>query len=339
MKRTLLAFGLALVLLTGVIALAQAQEGPVDQTLGIPNPPSYPAVDVVPGSAPLAGGGVQLILDDFNRADGPIGPDWTVHDGYFNVVNNAAQGGSFARATFIGAPGDGNAAEADIEVVGTSLQYTGLLLNYGAGNTNLFLKVQQQGASGNFEYGACYTGNNGGAFGLGFFPLDQQFATAHMAATRVGSTVTIEFTNVDGGTKPDQTYVCTGAPAPEGTGIGILGYGGIARLDNFGLPGAAELHVGGIKGHFVGNQLRANVLVLDQTDAPVAGVDVLAKFIAPGWPRPYQGIKTTNAYGMARFPWSSPLSGDWKICVEDLAKSGYTYDPGSNVITCKEWFH
>jgi hypothetical protein len=44
------------------------------------------------------------------------------------------------------------------------------------------------------------------------------------------------FTNIDDGAQPGQTYVCSGAPPSEGSGVGIVGYVGIARLDNFSLP-------------------------------------------------------------------------------------------------------
>lgn len=132
----------------------------------------------------------------------------------------------------------GDVAEGDVQAVGTSLQYTGLVLNGDGVNPNAphpFLKVQQQNASGNFEYAACYLGNNGsaGTFGLGFFALSQPFNTAHMRASRVGSTVTIDFTNVNGGALPNQTYVCNGAPTPPGGNIGTLGYANIAKIDNF----------------------------------------------------------------------------------------------------------
>lgn len=132
----------------------------------------------------------------------------------------------------------GDVAEADIRAVGTSLQYTGLVLNgdgVNAGSPHPFLKVQQQGATGSFEYAGCYLGNNGsaGTFGLGFFALSQPFNSAHMRASRVSSTVTIEFTNVNGGSLPDQTYTCAGAPAAPGDKIGVLGYANIAKIDNF----------------------------------------------------------------------------------------------------------
>jgi len=128
----------------------------------------------------------------------------------------------------------GDQAEGDVKVTGTALDYTGVLLNVGAGSTNLFLKVQNQDADNLFEYGACYTGNNSGSFGLGFFALSTPFNNAHMQAVRSGNTVTINFTNVDGGSKANQQYVCSNAPAAEGSSIGVHGYGGVsATIDNF----------------------------------------------------------------------------------------------------------
>ena len=46
---------------------------------------------------------VTGLLDDFNRADGPIGASWTDQAGQFFVASNAAWGGSTALATFDGA--------------------------------------------------------------------------------------------------------------------------------------------------------------------------------------------------------------------------------------------
>lgn len=217
------------VLLTVCVQPAMAD---VDETLGKAAPGITP---IIAGPPVPYGATAAVVLDDFNRPDGPIGPNWTVHNGYFNVSSNAVVGGGApGRATFNGAAGDGNVAEADVAVNGTSVQYTGLLLNYGAGVNNLFLKVQQQNGAGTFDHAAFYTGDgNSGSFGPGFFTLSSPFSTAHMKATRVGNEVTLEFTNIDGGAQPPQTYVGSGAPAVEGTGIGIVGYDGYARLDNF----------------------------------------------------------------------------------------------------------
>jgi hypothetical protein len=133
--------------------------------------------------------------------------------------------------------GSGDVAEGDVRSVGTGLQYTGVLLNVGAGVNNVFIKVQNQDGDTEFESGACYTGNNGDSFGLGYFGLDQPFTTAHLRAERLGDTITLSLTNVDGGTKADQQYVCNGAPPPEGDDIGVNGFNNIAQIDNFAAGG------------------------------------------------------------------------------------------------------
>lgn len=133
----------------------------------------------------------------------------------------------------------GDTAAAIVYSVGTALQYTGLVLDGDGVNpdgAHPFLKVQQQNGSGSFEYGACYLGNNGsaGVFGLGFFALSQPFKSAVMRALRMGSNVAVQFTHVNGGALPDQTYICLGAPSPVGASIGVVGYANsTARLDNF----------------------------------------------------------------------------------------------------------
>jgi hypothetical protein len=107
-----------------------------------------------------------------------------------------------------------------------------LVLAYADISNNLFLKVQRQSGGEGFNNAACYYGNNGPSFGLGFFSLDSVFATAHMKVTPKGTTMT--FSDIDGGTAT-QTYVCNDAPATGGVGIG--GYTAIARLDNFSAGG------------------------------------------------------------------------------------------------------
>jgi len=246
MRKVAVVYAVSLCLLLVSVGAGAAPDEPiVDLTQVKPYkaPVSAPRGTPVPPSAVL----MQAILDDFNRADGPIGANWTVHDGACNVSNNAAVCSSMGRATFNAAPGNGDTAEMDVADNGTGLQYAALLLNYGAGSANLFIKVQNQSGGTQFGHAGCYTGNNGAPFGLGFFTLTSPFSTAHMKATRSGTTVTLEFTNIDGGTQPDQTYVCTGAPAAEGTGIGIAGFAGIARMDNFAVAAAEPANVTGTK--------------------------------------------------------------------------------------------
>ncbi|MEO0974428.1 MAG: hypothetical protein AAFX85_15170, partial [Pseudomonadota bacterium] len=131
-------------------------------------------------------------------------------------------------------PSGGDQATAFVQNNGTALQYTGVMLNVGAGVNNIFIKVQNQDGDDLFEQAGCYIGNNINGFGLGFFALDEAFNSAQMTVTRSGSDVIVELTDVDNGTKADQTYVCSGAPAPEGESIGVHGFAGLASVDNFG---------------------------------------------------------------------------------------------------------
>ncbi|MDA8104047.1 MAG: hypothetical protein M0Z71_01575 [Nitrospiraceae bacterium] len=175
------------------------------------------------------------VLDDFNRPNGSIGGNWTVQSGSFNIVSNAVQGGPSALATYNSL--SSNVLEADVTSTGTSIQYEALVLAYANLDNNIFIKVQTQGGGTTFTNAACYQGNNGSTstFGLGFFNLTAAFTTAHMrAAYDPGtSSVTITFSNIDGGSGTQQ-YVCTGAPSTGGSGVGIGAYNiASGTLDNF----------------------------------------------------------------------------------------------------------
>jgi len=202
-------------------------ETPVDPTIGQVAPGTHARVATSSRAAPATG-----LVDDFNRADGAIGGDWTVHSGSCSIVSNAARCGSTGLATNSVADG-ATTLSMDVQVGSGGLQYAGLVQGYGGGGANIFIKVQSN-SGGAFDYFACYTGNNGGSFGAGFTPLDATFTSATMTIERVGSDVTIYFTNIDGGSQSDQTYVCSGAPTPDGTGAGIAGYASLAIIDNFG---------------------------------------------------------------------------------------------------------
>lgn len=174
-------------------------------------------------------------FDNFNRPDGPLGGNWTVHGGTINVVNQYAQGalggGNDQRATFNGATAD--VVQADVAVNGTSSQFSALVLNHdgSAGSNYIYFKVQNQDGDNLYEHGACYD-NVGGSFGLGFFLLDSPFETGHVRIERIGNDLHIDITNVDGGGQPNQSYVCSGAPVLPGNLAGIRFWEN-GRLDNW----------------------------------------------------------------------------------------------------------
>ncbi|NJD61073.1 MAG: hypothetical protein FIA98_16900 [Anaerolineae bacterium] len=172
-------------------------------------------------------------LDDFNRPNGSLGASWSPVNGTISIASNRAQTTSGYTTTALAVySGIGvNNMEADISTQGTTVQYSALVLNYGAGVNNLFIKIQDNSHDGRFDTGGCYLGNNGAGFGLGFFGLSSSFTSAHLSVkVSAARVVTIKLSHIDGGTGT-QTYVCSGAPAFEGSSVGIGSYGG-GRIDN-----------------------------------------------------------------------------------------------------------
>ena len=98
-------------------------------------------------------------LDDFNRPNGALGASWTVANGAFAIANNLAQttlGNSTVNLALYSGIGV-NLLEADISIQPGAVvaQYAALVLNYGAGVNNLFIKVQDNNKTGHFNTAGC----------------------------------------------------------------------------------------------------------------------------------------------------------------------------------------
>jgi hypothetical protein len=77
------------------------------------------------------------------------------------------------------------------------------------------------------------------------------------------------------------------------------------------------------------------VRILDETGAPVPGAAVSIEWTLPDAtivPR----TRPTNPGGVARFFQFAPLAGTYQLCVTNVTKTGYLYDPIMNVETC-DW--
>ena len=177
------------------------------------------------------------VLDDFNRADGGLGPNWTVQDGAFAIAGNVAVGSSGGLAIYNGV--SSRVVEVDVALVnGASVQYAGVVLDYASLVSNIFVKVQNNDSPSQFDRMFCYLGNNGSDFGSPYyFDLTPAFTTAHMRVERVGSDIVTTFTNIDNG-PGTQFYTCPGAPVTGGTGVGLVGFAGGATGDNFAIERA-----------------------------------------------------------------------------------------------------
>ncbi len=74
---------------------------------------------------------------------------------------------------------------------------------------------------------------------------------------------------------------------------------------------------------------RATVRVLDALNHPVAGANVQFSFEKDGAPTILRN-SLTGLYGWARTSVALP-AGQWVVCVEEIHKLGYFYDPANNL--------
>jgi hypothetical protein len=74
------------------------------------------------------------------------------------------------------------------------------------------------------------------------------------------------------------------------------------------------------------------VLILDKDDQPVAGATVTAAYSGPN---AGEVSGTTGADGtvVLTTPWVKKTKDVWCFEVTDVAKDGYVYNPGANVVT------
>ncbi len=94
------------------------------------------------------------------------------------------------------------------------------------------------------------------------------------------------------------------------------------------------MHVANILGNFYLDPygrtlLRTKVAVHDEMDNPMGGTAVDASIWSPVG-GPYLRTRMTKPTGWATFPWGSSVPGAWELCVDNLARPGYTYDPADN---------
>lgn len=103
------------------------------------------------------------------------------------------------------------------------------------------------------------------------------------------------------------------------------------------------MHVGGMEGYFAVDYLgrsvlRIHVLVEDEEMTPLSDVEVDASIWVPDG-GPILRSRFTKPSGNARFHWGSAASGTWTLCVDDLTRAGYIYNPDDNVVTCMDWYY
>jgi len=162
--------------------------------------------------------------DAFNRPK--LGANWVVVSGGLTIsANRQLVGTSNMSIGYLKGASSNTAASAVVELGGTDLEYGAVALGNIAGGNNAFVKIQEQNADGVFEYGAFYTGNNGGG---DFFQLSSPVPSpAVLDVFFCGTTATMRITSAAG----IQTYTYNyGTTFGGGGGLGTYGSVG---LDNF----------------------------------------------------------------------------------------------------------
>ncbi len=144
----------------------------------------------------------------------------------------------------------------------------------------------------------------------------------------------------DGGTSsaqhPSHTYVNAGMYKVT---LAVGGPGGTSTLQrpNYITVLAGRAHVKSIvlSHQRSGGQYKviAKVTVVDQNNVVVPGAKVYATWTLPNNSTQNQQVMS-NTQGVAQFSVLSPQTGTYQICVTNIAKTNWAYDPAANVETC-----
>ncbi len=92
---------------------------------------------------------------------------------------------------------------------------------------------------------------------------------------------------------------------------------------------ATPMHVVNFRLSYLSGQTKASLRVLDAMNRPVAGAKVQISFEKDGSPTIFR-YATTGTFGGASVSASLPR-GRWVVCVEEIHKLGYAYDPANNL--------
>jgi hypothetical protein len=192
--------------------------------------------------------------DDFNRPNSTnMGPNWTEVAGDWRIENNRARSQP-APATdlMIFNPWTSPApyVEAEVYYEGSArVTYAALVCLYANLSNNLFVKVQDNNANGDFERVFFYYGNNGSAWpgmtGGPYYVDVTPFTQARIWTVVSGNNITLNIDRDMNGV-PEDVLTRGGFPTGSlGVGVGLGGYNN-ASFDNFRVPEPASLTLLGL---------------------------------------------------------------------------------------------
>lgn len=172
--------------------------------------------------AALCATSAMAARDNFNRAN--LGSNWVQQDPTLSISNNQLVGTSLALGYDTKSNSD-NQARAIIYLNGTDLEYGAVAVGDVAAGNNAFVKIQEANGDGVFEYGAFYTGDNGGG---SYFQLNSTVPSpATLTVTVCGTMAVMKIKSAAGTQKYKYDYGYTVGP------WGGLGTYGNISLDNY----------------------------------------------------------------------------------------------------------
>jgi len=192
----------------------------------------------------------QSFFDDFNRADGGLGANYTTVTGGMQVLGNEATGTANGNGLTLVNAGMFSAAytvhkvQADIRLMDTTstLTYSALALAHNgvaAINNGIFVKLQRQVAGG-FSHIGIYTGAGSSSSAIttaggNFQVIATPFTAARLTVMVTGPTtlytgIDTNFDNTD-----DIVYNSTlnTGTLVVGNRVGLHTWGNLSRIDNF----------------------------------------------------------------------------------------------------------
>jgi len=203
------------------------------------------------GLLAAAGAAQAQWSDNFNRPDGPMGPDWTQTSGTWAIVSNEGKhtgSGVNTILTHNGASLSYESAVITLDVLRpagvTSNAFVAAMIGLGWTDA-IQVKIQAQGAVNEFTNIGIYhmtsaTGWGAWAGGLPFGALQANFRAGRMTITFPDpNTLKVEI-DTDFNGIPDQTYISANVSsiaANLGTGHGIGGWLAAASFDNWSVSG------------------------------------------------------------------------------------------------------
>jgi hypothetical protein len=189
--------------------------------------------------------------DQFNRANGPLGADWTTFAGTYNINGNKVDAtGTFSYTDNNVANCAASASKVSVVIgdnPGTALVYVALRIGVNVGGGNFYVKVQDQTALGDYRNYGFYVnnGSNPGGYGVfGVLPIPFDYGRMDVSYDAGTDRMRMDLDQYNDGSIEQTVYSNAGASAwalsGTGHGVGTYAASGVISFDNFEVNGGCS---------------------------------------------------------------------------------------------------